>query len=55
VIHAAGGESFEVSDFVRRLEEEAGDVVGAGDGFDEAVVGLGVELEAGVFHEICFQ
>jgi hypothetical protein len=51
VIHAAAREAFDVAiTGVRRLQQQARDLVGAPNGLDQSVVGLAIELEAAIFH-----
>jgi hypothetical protein len=52
-VHAATGEAFDVA-FARlgRLEEEAGDLIAAGDRLYEAVVAGTIEVETTVSHRV---
>src|ERR1035438_8999249 len=51
-IHAAAGKAFNISIArVRRLKQQACDLIAARNGFDQSIVGLAIELEAAIFHE----
>ena len=51
LVHAFGRQVFHVpAGLLRGGEQQARDLLSPGDGFDQTVVGLAVELESAIFH-----